>query len=581
MDHHQEESPPSMPAAAGLAAAHASGSSPTPAAAPTTSQAAEAELQALAGLEEQFRGKRPKNDSTGHAAAATDADLYEYQQQRPRRSSRRERYKGWPEELRKAHSLLRRMIRPVVGFRTPTDAEVEAAPNQLVLDLCRKHPMLATEKFLCHNKQVELSPLKFLIHNQADVEVITGFCQSFPHTVQQVDGKNDFFSSLDGYPLHMASTIRQNDGALIALLASAHPPAVSIPNEGGFLPLHLLLEYRGFTPALEGVRALIDIDPEAAIRKAPVNPPPVFSVLSSSQLSREHMECIYSRLPRHVIRLDFPPNCFHEDCLSLDHARTIARVLPQIQEINLQPPQWASEAWLFFVQACQQHATHLRKLALRPPVLRPGVPPEVRTAFFQFLYGCTALEMMDLQTSMTTPQRMGVIVPDLTAPIAHLLTHGRLVSLRVVGYNVVARPIFASMIRNTQLKHLIINGILPATTSNDTLTLSGVLEHHNTTLQQAQLGYSMIPMPAVEAAKIQYYTRLNRCGRAAAQHTTLTQMAQILVLAQMDPELRTNPRECSAILYGLLRESPGLWSQNAGANNKNNAAAAATRKRTR
>ena len=41
---------------------------------------------------------------------------------------------------------------------------------------------------------VKNESLKFLIHNKANVEVISGFCQSFPQAAQQVDGKNDFFN---------------------------------------------------------------------------------------------------------------------------------------------------------------------------------------------------------------------------------------------------------------------------------------------------------------------------------------------------------------------------------------------------
>lgn len=62
--------------------------------------------------------------------------------------------------------------------------------------------------------------------------------------------------------------------------------------------------------------------------------------------------------------------------------------------------------------------------------------------------------------------------------------------------------------------------------------------------------------------QILYYSYMNRYGRDAAQdpNTSKYSFVQYLIDLQTDPRLKQDEAMKNSVLYGLLLESPGLWS---------------------
>jgi hypothetical protein len=580
-------------------------------------------------------------------------------------------------QWRKDFSLLRRLIRG--ALRHQPNPDEEDVPNSMVLDLCRKHPEWALQQFETEQEGVQLSPLFFLIHNRARLAVIQGFCQSFPQAAQEfhADPATRPFR-LDGHPLHLACITRQEEGALIALLANQYPPAASIPNLSGMLPLQLLLEYRGWIPAADGIQALVHIHPEAVL----ASPPPLLSVLAAHNhhCTPEIQQIIWKHVPAHLTRLqldnDMVPN------VTLHIAKAIGHVLPQLLELEWTSETWAPEAWIYFAQKYKRlEGCRLKKLVLKPPVpisvcnvininfntninsnhddtgipwprRHPTVPqpaaqvaPPAATAltpahmhraFVNLLQHVVTLEHLDIQGIEPGVARRGVHQLEhnhnnnptwqllanrghnnnpqpaslsssppahnnqclhITEPIVHLLNHSRLRYLRIRGFPLQLPAILQALTTNTHLEQLIINDtIVEPPTHDGQLTLARVLEHHNVTLQKAELRM-VVPRHAnkrrdilLEYNKVKYYTLLNQYGRAAARDQTasLNAMIQLVVTAQLElvqlPLIRrpqadndnnnnnnnnnntnNNYRNRQlvvlGIVFGLLRESPGSWSQ--------------------
>jgi len=517
--------------------------------------------------------------------------------------------------LQKAESLLRRIIRPVLSYAATATrcAQAEAAPNQLVLDLCRRHPSLATQRFPTHRQDLLLSPFQFLISNKANVEVIQNFLERFPQAVQchnnsSSSSNGEYLYCLDGYPLHLACSVRQTEGDIIAMLAQAFPEATRVRNQRGYLPLHLLLEYRGVAPALEGAQALLQLYPESTVLKAPVSAPPVFQVFSLRHCSRQLMECILSHVPPHVTSLQFPIGCFAEDTVLPDHAQALTKVLPQLQHLELVPPQWHLHAWISFVTACRYPSVvgNLRTLILRARKYQPPAPPPPPapappttappTTATSIMNGMTMQQeaadlighMVQNLTNLTVlsisvdyhPQE----VRNLTQPLASLLRHGTLQSLKVDGFPLQLSILYQALRGNTSLRQLVLNELVVKTPpshspsqqqhsnhSSQCLLLSQVLAWGNVTLQKAAT-VSFTGQLGEEYSRIQYWTTLNRLGRAFVRGNDvhLETLVQILLQAQNDNVIFQG-RSCDgqSILYGLLRETPGSWSNCSETNNFN------------
>ena len=83
------------------------------------------------------------------------------------------------------------------------------------------------------------------------------------------------------------------------------------------------------------------------------------------------------------------------------------------------------------------------------------------------------------------------------------------------------------------------------------------METHNTTLQEFIIAHSK----PKGYEKLQYLCLVNQYGRGIARELTDMNMADLLIAANAMMGGRENPFDQRNVYYGLLRESPGLWSE--------------------
>lgn len=180
--------------------------------------------------------------------------------------------------------------------------------------------------------------------------------------------------------------------------------------------------------------------------------------------------------------------------------------------------------------------------------------------------------LINLQSLSLTVDYHPQEVRNLTQPLAHLLScpQGQLQHLRVDGFPLQLPILYQALIGNTKLTQLILNELvvsptaaraLPLRPSVGPLQLSHVLQQGNVTLQTAAT-VSFTGQLGDEYSKIQYWASLNRLGRGLVRKADADAQVLLPLLAQVATDDVLQGRSCDvqSILYGLLRESPGSWS---------------------
>ena len=86
--------------------------------------------------------------------------------------------------------------------------------------------------------------------------------------------------------------------------------------------------------------------------------------------------------------------------------------------------------------------------------------------------------------------------------------------------------------------------------------LLGILERNNATLQQVAIGPSLRKYASCK--RIAYFLELNKFGRRVARDPQTSPESLVELLGVVDTTATPNYRH--KLQYGLLRESPGIWS---------------------
>ena len=126
-------------------------------------------------------------------------------------------------------------------------------------------------------------------------------------------------------------------------------------------------------------------------------------------------------------------------------------------------------------------------------------------------------------------------------------------------------PFFEALARNNTLQclrvpHIIINTNVAR---EPRLCLSQILKAHNTTLKSV---FCVNAVPAerksIENKQIQYFTMLNRFGRAKLRHMSCSRQTVVEELMNVfcSSDLRQKENGVLDVTFGLLREVPMLWS---------------------
>ena len=142
---------------------------------------------------------------------------------------------------------------------------------------------------------------------------------------------------------------------------------------------------------------------------------------------------------------------------------------------------------------------------------------------------------------------------DVTEQLVAILRRNVLQSLGIVcGLSVDIEEICNVLETNTSLKHY------DVTTSIDNeekqARLASVLEHYNTTLQQVGMNAPYVDKECRQAHRIRYLTALNSSGRSRVSDPSIA-LEEFVGLLDV-----ASQRSSFSIVFGLLRCSPGLWS---------------------
>lgn len=136
-----------------------------------------------------------------------------------------------------------------------------------------------------------------------------------------------------------------------------------------------------------------------------------------------------------------------------------------------------------------------------------------------------------------------------------LLKHDQLVSLRMdTNTDLNISAICQALVANKRLRHLVVCPSLSS--SNDLKELLQILVNHNHTMESISIHPSARKYASCKT--IDYYLKLNQAGRSTAVAVATTPFVLVDLLAAVNeahsPILRPK------LQYGLLRESPGMWS---------------------
>jgi hypothetical protein len=148
----------------------------------------------------------------------------------------------------------------------------------------------------------------------------------------------------------------------------------------------------------------------------------------------------------------------------------------------------------------------------------------------------------------------------LTERIAAILQKGKLISLQVLNITLDMKVIFDELRKNCTLKVFQTSRNLPA---EEELLILEILENWNTSLITCQVWSDDEKHENDDFQdRVRYYTAMNRIGRAQVRSSSVASFSDYvkLLVAANNISMQDYYERPFALLYGLLRESPGIWN---------------------
>ena len=148
---------------------------------------------------------------------------------------------------------------------------------------------------------------------------------------------------------------------------------------------------------------------------------------------------------------------------------------------------------------------------------------------------------------------------DMTAPLLAIIGKGKLKQLAIGTYPLVqVAPLCEELKKNTSLQFLNAPSMFADDYSIKEAKLLDVLALHNTHLQRVKT-HTM-------NEKISHFTNLNMCGRTKARDESTSRPEFVELLCSVAILTTTEKMLKHSLVFGLLRESPNLWSLEADGN---------------
>ncbi|CAB9521135.1 expressed unknown protein [Seminavis robusta] len=491
-----------------------------------------------------------------------------------------------PRKALKAARLLmaRRKLGAIIRDETPQQEPSMSHPlsNDLELNpprylhLLRQNPVLARDRFRrtvgLWGDEFSIYPLVFTIEIGASLEIIREVFEMNPEALSQP------VSPLEGdYPLHLAcSQLSKSSVPVVIFLAQAYADAVKMPDLDDFLPLHRLLRRPQRCVTLHEVHTLLDIFPQS-MKVECVFGLPLLLALNCEQTKRDVLHCLIARFPKDVTDLQLGERVvtpLNNDnarrqrgelisrrrmygSMTLEHARLISKIFPQIRTLCCTPQQWSERAFVHFMVELY-HQNELLELDLHLPPNLLSRDDFACSTIQQLLRQNKSLQRLAIDFG--APDHAFSSTPDLsgTERCLHYLGMG-LCQNQTLRSCHVAKNLITSFEAQVFTKAL-------------WKPLTKVLVEQNATLECICIPHvekeAELPL---EGQRVQFWTRLNRFGRAKARNPRVTLNDFVDVVIAAVTTNRNADGDCSCygeltklqlqnVLFGLLQECPSRWS---------------------
>lgn len=443
------------------------------------------------------------------------------------------------------------------------------------LRLLRRYPKLAHGRYERRVKYLVsggIHPLAFVLEMGAGLEIAREVHEMYPPAVREAV----YISSMGrpDFPLHLACQLGRVPPEVIQFLAHAAPKVVAYKDSFRHFPLHSILRNSFRSATVAEVETLLDIYPAAIDQDCGAGTPPVVS-LKSSHATKDVLELLMHRFSSHCGEFRLPTRDIVKTVdgvryiegydrihiITLAHAEALAILLQydSIRTFSCLPKRWHRDAFLSLMK-CLKEARFLLDLSLHvPPSLfcvDGKSDEEVCCSLQRLLEENTMLECLHIDFGYE--QRV-LGAPKAAQKCLRALTLG--------------------LCANRSLRECYLSGSI-LTQSNDILEvlkkqevvrkelwapLADSVRKANSSLEWISL--EMMPLAnrqelSKEALRVQYWTALNRCGRAQVRNPDFS----ILDLVELITKANQKERLVDfvvGITYGLLQECPGLWSSSA------------------
>lgn len=429
---------------------------------------------------------------------------------------------------------------------------------QLVCQLCQLHQALALESFVRNERPV--TPLGFLMETKAELRFIEIFVGSFPNSLTRKDE-----CSAD-FPLHVACAMSQPVEGLVSYLAKQNPKAVVCRNTNGDLPINVLLASKSNGSARHSSHScnmpLLDVQLLANIYPASLTmaPPgrtktPLDIILELPFLCQNIMKEICSHIPQNM---QFYQLQSYPSPVVLPQAQALSLVLEKMTVFECKRNEWELDGWIYLLSSLKTN-TCIRSLSLVLPNF-PGFTEIADHALQSMVSHNTTVTTMSLFAADCTASsaNMTNAAPNLTNVVIGILEQNTVQSMTLGGVYLKMDALVHSLTYNNSLSEWNIE----CCNTLDFHQLLDTIEKHNTSIKKI-----VVPPIVCHTVKraILYWTVLNRFGRKQFRRTT-TNVDQVWNLMEtlndQDYVIQQGMRiEMYQLRYGLLRESPGLWSQ--------------------
>ena len=384
---------------------------------------------------------------------------------------------------------------------------------QVAVTLLTNFPELASHRFGLHGGFGALSPLSLLLmsHRHATLEVVQAIYALYPPAVNS-SNSNDQPGS---YPLYMAFAHGGADIKMVLFLAEKLDKD-NLDNCRQILSLFGFSDPINRSRIMPVVQLLLDKYPGLASYQSKKGKT-ILDFAFDYRYPAPFLECIIQKSQPGSLGMSIQCPCGMPD----DRRKVLGQLIPKLTSL----------AW-------ETHTSGGLDI------------------LDNYLHKSSATAPLQLTSLELTYQPSGV--QDRLAGgriLETILKRDQLISLRIdTNTDLNISVICNALVGNKRLRHFLV--CPPLSSSDDLKELLQILANHNHTMEYISIDRSARKYASCKT--IDYYLKLNQAGRSAAGALATTPSVFVDLLAAVSET--QSPILQPKLQYGLLRESPGIWS---------------------